>query len=150
MKLFYSLLTLGIALQITAWIFWVFNVCPYITYPLGNAQALEETFSIDLFDLMFTGTGLVVIGLAGLLLRQGTYAIYAMVIWAIGTIIPFIRNTFLAIPNTIGGLLNLVTSSYADAETYVYVLTTAFSIIFAYAAFWWLFNLVIQRDVTPG
>lgn len=150
MKLFYSLLTLGIALQITAWIFWVFNVCPYITYPLGNAQALEDIFSINIYDIMFTGAGLVVIGLAGMLTRQGTYMIYGMVIWAIGTILPFIRNTFLAIPNTIGGLLNLVTSSYAEAETYVIVLTTAFSIIFAYAAFWFLFNLVIQRDVTPS
>jgi hypothetical protein len=147
MKLFYSLITLGVGLQVSAYLFWIFNVCPFVTYPLGNVSELSTIFSITPFDLMFTGIGLAVIGLAGLLLRQGTYAIYAMILWVIGTLLGVIRTFFLAIPNTIGGILNLVTSSYAEAESYVVALTFVFSLIFLYAFFWFMLNVVAQRDV---
>lgn len=143
------MIVFGFAFQLAAAVFWTFNVVPYVNYPLGNINDLTNFFSITPFDLMFTGSGIVVIGLAGLLLRQGTYAIYAILIWAIGTIIPLIRNFFLAIPNTIGGLLNLVTASYADAATYVTVIVAVFSAIFVFAGFWWLFGLATQRgDLT--
>lgn len=146
MKLFYTLVTFGVAFQLAAFIFYFFQVVPYVDYPLGNIDELTNFFSIDVFDIMFTGSGLVVIGLAGLLLRQGTYAIYAMLIWAIGTILPIIRNFFLVIPNTIGGLMNLVTVGYSGAADYVTALVLVFSAIFAYAAFWWLFSMVTQRS----
>lgn len=144
MKLFWTLLVFGLAFQLGAFLFWAFDVCPLITYPMGDVQTVTSTFSIDAFDLMFTGAGIVAIGLAGLLLRQGTYAVYAMLIWAIGTIIPVVSNFFLAIPNVLGALIPAETNPNPELFV-VHPLVFVIVAVFAFAAYWWLFELVTQR-----
>lgn len=152
-RLFYTLLTFGVAFQLAAYIFWAFNVVPLVQYPFGDSTAtMQNAFSITLFDGMFTALGAVGITIVGLLLRQGTYAIYALLIWVIGSLLPIVRTFFLTIPNTLGALIpNEVNPFYDPANPATIPLNpiiVAISVIFTYAAFWFLMELASQQRVT--
>ena len=72
-----------------------------------------------------------------MLTRSGTFAIYATLLSAILMILGPVQNFILVIPNMISTLLP------AGAEPIGVVI----SVIFAFSAFWFIFGLVIQRDV---
>ena len=146
MRLFYTLLVFGFALQIVAFLFWAFELFPLINYPLGDVSSVTATFSITPFDLAFTGVGIVGIGLAWMLLKQNANAIYALLIWGIGTIIPVVRNFFLVIPNTLAALIPPETNpnpALFPINPFVMVI----ALIFGFAAYWFLFELVTQRNI---
>ncbi|MFA5365968.1 MAG: hypothetical protein WC325_12365 [Candidatus Bathyarchaeia archaeon] len=153
MKILVNFLIFAMALQIVCYLFWVFNVFGgLIKYPLGDTSQLSNIFSISAFDAVVGIGGAVGIGLAMLLLKQGTYAIYAMLLWAIGVIFKVIQTFILVIPNTIGALLpNAANPLPPDPTTGVYPtnpLVVVVVLIFTFGAWWYMFGLVIQRDVT--
>jgi len=140
MRLFYTLLVFGIALQMSTYLLWAFNVDPQMNYPLGNIDNIATTFSLSPFNIAFTAIGATVIGLAGLLLKVGTYAYYAVLIWVIGTLLPITQGFFLAIPNSIGVLIPAGANSAP--------IMTVIGAIFAFAAFFFFVELAAQRQIT--
>lgn len=146
-RLFMELLPLGVALQIVCYLLWAFNVFGGIVeYPLGDVSSIQSVFSIDAFSLLLGVGGAAIIGVAALLFKPGVYAIYAMVIWGVGTALKVVQTFFLAIPNTIGALIPPETNPN-PAVFATNPVAVAVTVIIGYAAFWWLFSLVMQRDV---
>lgn len=147
-RLFYTLLTFGVGFQLAAYLFWAFNICPLIVYPFGDStSAINNAFNITVFDAMFTAIGAVGITLVSLLLRQGTYAIYAVLIWVLGTLLPIVKTFFLAIPNTLGALIPPQLNPNASVFP-VNPIVVVISVVFGYAGFWFLMELAAQRDIT--
>ena len=150
MKLFYSMMLLTISIQLTSYLLWSFNFFGgIIQYPFGSAtdlNNLSNTFSLTSFNALLGIGGAALIGLAALLLRQGTYAIYAMLIWAIGVFFNVVKGFVLAIPNTVAALLPVETNPLGAGAINPLQVVIGFIILFA--GFMFLFELVIQRPVS--
>jgi hypothetical protein len=142
MRLFYSIMIFGVAIQIAAFLLMAFQVDPNIQYPVALSPGIWD---INVFSIMFAGVGGSVIMLAGLLLRQGTYAIYATLIWVIGMLISPIKNFFIAIPNTIFGIFTPIFNGMNPTPTVENPIITVLVYIVTFAAFWFLVELVTQR-----
>lgn len=154
MKLFYSLLVFGLAFQITAYLFYVFNVCPFISYPMNLDMA--NSFSLTPFDLAFVIAGGAAITIVSVLLRVGTYAIYALPIWVLTTFIPVLKGFVTIIPNTLGaifgGMLEAINPLPAGSSVNVLGVNTSNPIIavligiFGFGAFIFFLGLAAQRE----
>ena len=147
-KLFINALVFGIALQTVCYLFWAFDVFGgLVVYPISNMSSMTSWFDISAFSILVGIGGSIAIGIAGLLLRQGTYAIYAVLLWAIGNFFPFVRDFFLSIPNTISALIPSVTNPNPSLFP-INPIMIVISSIFAFGAFMYMFGLVFQRDMT--
>lgn len=156
MRLFYTLLVFGISVQVASYLFWAFNICPYVKYPI-DMEATMNWFSLESFQwqfLMGVG-GAAGIGLAMLLLRQGTYAIYAILIWVLGVFLPFTTGFFLAIPNTIGALIpqdlwDMTNPFPVDSSgSYpTHPLMVVVVLIFAFGGWIMMMELLTQRNIS--
>jgi hypothetical protein len=137
----------GVALQIICYLVWAFDVFGgLMVYPYGDVAALTGDggiFNLDVYNTLIGIGGGIAIGLAGLLLKQGVYAVFAMLLWAIGCITNVINSFFLAIPNTIA---SFIPESTNPLPGQVHPFTVVIGIIFAVAAWLYLFGLVIQRE----
>ena len=138
-----------LALEIICYLFQAFDVFGgIVTYPLGsisNLVTLNGWFDISTFGAL-VGTGAVVTGIAMLLFRQNTYAIYACFIFGFGIIFTGVSQIVLAIPNMLGAILNMVPEINpvpGGVNPFSFVLI----VIVGYAMFWFLASLVLQRDV---
>ncbi len=148
-KFFTNLLVFAVAINCVVYLFGAFNVDPLVRNPM-NLSSFQSWFDLSPFNIMLTGATAAVIGLAAVLLRQGTYAIYAMLLWALGMIITPIRNFILAFLLLIGGWLRDSTNPF-PAVNGVYPpnpIVIVISLLFAFAAYWFIFGLVIQRDIS--
>jgi hypothetical protein len=149
MRMFYSiLLFIGVALNISAFLFVTFHVDPTFK---ASIELSTNTFNLDVFSLAFTSLGAAGIMIMGLLLRQGTYAIYATLIWVVTTLLGVARNFITAIPNVIFGIfgpaLAPIDPNYNPANinltanpiiaVLVYVVT--------FAGFWFFMEIIAQR-----
>jgi hypothetical protein len=140
-------LVLGISIQAVCYAFWAFNIFGgTIAYPLGDVSSLSTLFSIDAFSVLVGVGGAVGIGLAALLLKQGTYAIYAMLLWAIGCMFKVVQTFVLVIPNTVSALLPEATNPNPVLFP-VNPLIILVSLFFTFGAWIFMFELVIQRPV---
>ncbi len=79
-----------------------------------------------------------------LLLKPGTYAIYAMLLVAIGMMFNIVQTFVLAIPQTMAALIPEDINPIPGSPNPIGI---AIAVVSGYAAFWWFFSLVIQRDV---
>jgi hypothetical protein len=144
-----EIIPLFLALEIICFLFQAFDVFGgIITYPLGdmsNLTTLQGFFSITPFSALVGGSA-IVLGIAALLLRQNTYAIYACFIFGFGIVFTGISQIVLAVPNIIGALLNMVPAinpTPGGVNPFSFVII----VIVGYAMFWFLAALVMQRDV---
>ena len=146
MKLFYNALLFGVCTQLFCYISYAFHYLP-LNYPYGNITGLYGSggvFSITAFSAL-VGIGTAAgIGIAALLLKQGVYAIFAMLLFGIGIMFNFIGNFFLAIPNTIAAFISATGLTVAQTQPFLVVL----SVIFAFSAWWFMFELIVQRSDT--
>jgi hypothetical protein len=148
LKLFANALYFGLSLQLGAYLIWAFQVFgPLLNYPIST-QALDLSnpgnwFELNLFNSLVGIGGAAAITIVGILTRTGTYALYAVLIWALGNFVPFVQQFFLALPNTI---IALVSSTGASSDI-TNPLLTVVSIIFAFGAFMYIFGLVFQREM---
>lgn len=161
MKLFYTLLVWGITLNIACYLMWVFNVVPGIGYPI-NMQQVTDWFNIGEGSAFWTQFAIVsgissALGLAFLLLRQGTYAIYAILLWVMGIFLIFASGFFLAIPNTLMAFIPTevwnMTNPLAYAENGVMVYPThpiivVIALVFAFAVWIFMMELASQRSIS--
>jgi hypothetical protein len=147
-KLFINFLVYGVALESVCYLFWQFNVFGgLIQYPLGSAadlNSLNNMFSLTSFNALLGIGGAALIGLAALLLRQGTYALYAMLLWAIGMFFNVVKGIVLAVPNTVAAFLPGASNPTPGGINPIF---TVIALILTFAGFMYLFGLVIQRDV---
>lgn len=142
-KLFIEALLFGICFQLAAYLFWAFNFMGgTVNYPYGNVAGLTSVFSINAYSAL-AGVGAAVgIGIAALLLKQGVYAIFAMLLFGIGIMFNFIGTFFLAIPNVIGSVIPASANPLGGGVNPIIVVIT---VIFFFAAWMYMFGLVIQR-----
>ena len=147
-RLFYNIMVLAICIQLVSYSLWSFNFFGgLIQYPFGSAtdlNNLSNMFSITSFNALLGIGGAALIGLAALLLRQGTYALYAMLLWAIGVFFNIVKGFVLAIPNTVAALL----PSSTNPGSGVNPLQVVIGFIVLFAGFMFLFEMVIQRNVS--
>jgi hypothetical protein len=151
MKLAIAILYFIVTIQVVSYLFWAFDVFGgLIEYPLGDVSSLSSIFNIDAYSVLIGVVGAVGIGLAGILLRQGVYAIYAMLLWGFGVIFRVVQTFVLAIPNTIGALIPNSTNPFPpDAVTGAYPIHPFIVVIvflFTFGAWWYFFGIVIQRE----
>lgn len=147
MKLFINFLVFAVAVQVVCYLFWAFNVFgDLIVYPLGDVTALSNVFSINTYSALIGIGGAAMIGLAALLLKQGVYAVYAMLLWGIGVMFSVVQTFILAIPNTLAALLPAATNPN-PALFPTNPLIIVISLFFAFGAWMYMFGLVIQREV---
>lgn len=146
-KLFWSMLWFGICLQIAAYLTYAYRFFgDNIVYPITSTANILGVFSIDVYTIAFTGAGAAAITLGAIITRQGTYALYATLIWGIGCFIVNVKDFFLAIPNTIGALIPMDTNP--DPSTYLIHPLVSVLAVFATIAIWCtLFGFAMQRDV---
>ena len=146
-KLFINFLVLTIALQSVCYAFWAFNFFGgVIEYPLGDISSLNSLFSIDTYSVLIGVGGAAIIGLAAWLFKQGTYAVYAMVLWALGCMFNVVKTFLIVIPNTIGAFLPASTNPNPTLFA-VNPLIVVVIFYFSFGAWLYFFGLVIQRDV---
>ena len=134
-KLFTNLLILGMSINIALYLFGAFSIDPQVQIP-GSLSTMTSWFNLSPFNLLFTGATAAVVGVAALLLRQGTYAIYALLISAIGVFFNVVKGFVFAVPNVISALFP---GSPTGPITYVV------GVIVMFAGFIYLFELAIQR-----
>ena len=138
----------AISLQLISYLLWSFNFFGgVIQYPFGSAadlNNLSNTFSLTGFNALLGIGGAALIGLAALLLRTGTYALYAMLLWAIGVFFNIVKGFVLAIPNTLAALLPASTNPGSGLNP----LQVVIGFIILFAGFMFLFEMVIQRNVS--
>ena len=148
-KLFLNIFIFGLSLNIVIFLFGVFGVDPQVKMPFMDLSTWSSWFPVSAWEWLLTGAAIAGITLAAVLLRQGTYAIYALLIAALGLILKPVREFILAIPNAIGAWLPDSTNPLPPVGG-VYPpnpITVVIIAIFSFAAFWFIFGLVIQRDV---
>jgi hypothetical protein len=152
----YDILVFGICLEIVSYLVWAINgIGGLIQYPFGNAADmlnLQNAFSIDIWMALISGTG-VIIGIAALLLRQGTYALYALLIFAIGVFYRIVVPILIVIPNTIAALLPESTNPnftiVGGLPVYgINPFQVVLGIIVGFAIFVFMFELVTQRKIS--
>lgn len=108
MKLMYNIILFAFLFNLSAWLIQVFSLTPMDLPAKYNPTELGGIFTLDVFARNFSWAGIAVAaGLAGLLLRQNTYAVYALIIFAIATFIPIINTFIYAIPNMIDAVMYL-------------------------------------------
>ena len=131
-----------------AFLFWAFNSFGgVINYPFGNANvnSLSLTFQLTSWGALLSIGGSVLIGIASLLLKVGTYAIYAMLLFAIGVFLPIVQSFVLAIPNTIAALVPESTNPMPGSPNPIAVVV---GVIVLFAGFMFIMEMVTQRKVS--
>ena len=153
-KFFTNLLLLGLAISIVTYLFGAFNFDPMVQSPFIDLNKWQGWFGIDIYNILFASAAAAVAGVTALLLRSGTYAIYAMLIAALGIIIKPVQDIVLAIPNAIGTWLPSSANPLAYNNgvfnpdyTGINPIIVVIKLIYIFAAFWFLIGLVIQRDI---
>ena len=145
-KLFMNLLYLGLAVQLTAYLFWQVNFFgDLVSYPVSvsNLYGSGSMISLNAYSMIIGLAGASVIGVGALLLKTGVYAVFAMLLFGVGVMFTFTQGFFLAIPNTLAAFLPASTNPVPGSLNPILVVI---SIIFAFAAFMYFFGLCIQRD----
>ena len=156
-NLMYDILVLGICMEIVSYLMWAFQVIPptIFKYPFGNAADMlnmQNMFKLDIWMALISGSG-VVIGVAALLLRQGTYALYALLIFAIGVFYRVVVPFLIVIPNTIAALLpdstNPNFTMVGGVPVYgINPIQVVIGLIVGFAIFIFMLELVLQRKVS--
>jgi hypothetical protein len=109
LKAFYNMLFFAVALQSACFLMSAFKVFgPVLNYPMGDSSSLlslKSMFQLTPFTAIMGVSGAAAVTIVGILTRSGTYALYAVLIFAIGAFFPIAQYFFLAIPNTIGAIV---------------------------------------------
>jgi hypothetical protein len=143
MRLFYSLLVFFISFQIIAYLFYVFNVCPYVSYPMN--LDIANTFSINYFNIFTAIGGGAAITIVAVLMRVGTYAIYALPIWVIATFIPIFGGFVTVIPNTFGAVFGTLLDAMNPTTGTNPIISSLIGVV-SFAVFIFFLGIASQRE----
>jgi len=110
MRLMYNIILFALVVNCAVWLVQVFGLIPFVNMPAKyNPTDIAAMFSLEVFakNFMYTLAAGAAAGIAMLLLRQNTYALYALVIFAVGIFLPIVSNFLMAIPNMIDAIMYL-------------------------------------------
>jgi hypothetical protein len=104
----YNVMLFAILVNTAVWLISVFALVPFGLPAEYAPTDIASMFSLNLFkqNFMFAGIG-VAAGIAGLLLRQNTFALYALVIFAVAAFVPIVGSFVYAVPNMIDAIFLL-------------------------------------------
>ena len=142
-KFFTNILIFGLSLNIICFLYGAFKFDPQVQ-TVGSLSAMTTWFNLTPFTALFSAGAAGVIGVVSLLLKQGTYAIFAMLITALTMIIGPVQAFVLAVPNTIGAW---IPANANPTPGTINPITAVISLLFIFSAYWFIFGLVIQRDI---
>lgn len=108
-------------------------------YTIEEIQNQFSPFSFSVTNIALGVLGAGIAGLIGLLLKQGTFAIYAVVIWLVGTFLNIASWVIFGFPKFMVFLLAGTGLDYLS-----YVFTTLLYLFF----FWFLAETLAQRPLT--
>ncbi len=148
-KFFAEIFILSFCINAILYLFGTFHVMPTVSMGYTDLSTWQGWFNLSAFDILFAGGTATLVGISALLLRNGTFAIYATLITAIGMILAPVKGVITAIPTLIGSLLPDSTNPL-PAVNGVYPMNPIVAVVNAFVvlgAFWFFFGLVIQRDV---
>lgn len=150
MRMFYNLLLFTACLNFSAFLLPYFIALPYHTVFPWNPTDINSMFDFsNLASLAGIGIVSTAIGIVMLLMRQGTYALYALLIFAIGVLFKPINALVFAVPNLINALL-----PSSPGYTWIILGTTFNPIgavvyaVYTFAIFMFLVELITQRNIT--
>jgi hypothetical protein len=161
MKGFINLLFLIVALESACYLCQMFNVFgSALNYPLGitSITGFANYFSFERlgFAALIGGVGAAAVMIIGVMTRQGTYALYAMLIFGLGAFIPLISDFILAAPNTIyavvsaTGIAGITIGTDPSTGQAISAWEPLAVTIGLWAAVWgalYVFGLIFQRDI---
>jgi hypothetical protein len=148
-KFFAEIFVISFCINLALYLFGTFNVLPGVRLGYTDLTTWQGWFSLDIYSILFSAGTAGLIGVTALLLRNGTFAVYAMLITALGMIITPVKAVVTAIPTLIASLIPNSANPLPPVNG-VYPMNPIVAVINAIvvlAAFWFFFGLVIQRDV---
>jgi hypothetical protein len=147
MRGFINMLFFMVALQSACFLLSAFQVFgPTLNYPMGNTSdmlQLKNLFQLTPFTALMGIGGAASVTIIGILTRSGTYALYAVLIFAIGSFFPIAQYFFLSVPNTLGAII----SSLGLGSTIVDPLIATFGLWVAVWVVLYLFGFLFQREI---
>jgi hypothetical protein len=143
-SLFFNMMLFAICLQMGCYLTWAFQAFgPSFSYPLSPLNlSTNGIFSINLWSGLIGGTG-ILIGVGMLLLRQNTYAIYAILLMAFGIFFNIVQTFIFAIPNTLAAIFS--SANVPSAATVPIQLVVGEIVLFA--GFIYLAEMAVQRKL---
>lgn len=146
-NMFYNMLVFSLSLEVFAYLAWASNLFGgFVQYPFGSAAQLNNMnnlFSIDAYSAII-GTVGILTGVGALLLRNGTYAIYALIIFVFGIFFNIVKGLVTAIPNSVAAIFVL---AGVDASTFNPILA-AIGALVTFAGFIFLAEMALQRKIS--
>lgn len=152
MRLMYNIILIALLLNCSIWLVQVFALAPMNIPAKYDPFNFTDMFTLEVFtrNFMWMGIG-VAAGLAGLLLRQNTYALYALVIFAVATFLPIVNTFIFAIPNLIEAIMFMYPefNPFAGVATGVWAGTNPYSAVLVAMGTFAGFFFIIDK-VTGG
>jgi hypothetical protein len=151
-KFFTNILLFGLSVNIAIFLFSAFKFDPQYSMPFMDLTKWSGWFNFSPWNILFTSASIAGITLASILLRSNTYAIYALLLAALGFVIQPVYQFMTAIPNALAAFLPDSTNPNFTVVNGVTTygpnpLIAVILLIFAFFAFWFIFGLVVQRDI---
>jgi hypothetical protein len=108
-------------------------------YGLEDIQKTFNPFTFSMNNILYGVVGAAIAGLIGLILRQGTFAIYAVIIWLVGCFLGITQWVILGFPLFLEFLLAGTQLSFMS-----FVISTLLFVFF----FFFLAETLAQRQLT--
>jgi hypothetical protein len=141
--LFKEIMIVSISINIAVYLIGTYHIFPQLSLGFVDLTTISGWFSTNPFDYLFVLGGAGLVGVTALLTRSGTYAIYATVITIVGLILTPIRNCVTIIPT----LLSQMLTSDTNPVIGVHPIVAVINLIIAFASFWFLVSLILQKDI---
>ena len=152
MRLMYNIILFAVFVNLAIWLVQIFGLIPAGVAAEYDPIGIKNMFTLDIFvkNFMWAGIG-VAAGLAGLLLRQNTFALYALVIFAVASFVPIVSNFIYAVPNLINAIMVMYPAynPFSDVTTGVFAGTNPWSLMLVGVGYFAGFFFLIDK-VTGG
>jgi hypothetical protein len=147
----YSIFLLTLAVNMACFLVQIFDLVPFSLPAEFSPTDIAGMFTLENFLRNFIYSGVAVVaGLATLLLRQNTFALYALVIFVVGLFLPLVSGFIKAIPNLIEGVMALY-PEYNPFSGSMLGFTNPYSIVLfafgCFAAFMFIVGQVSGREI---
>jgi len=147
MRFMYNIMLFAIAINMAAWLINIFALVPGGLPSEFSPMDISNMFTLTAFkqNFLFAGIG-VAAGIAGVLLRQNTFALYALVIFSVSIFVPIVGSFVFAIPHLIDSIFALYPAYNPAWITFMGASYSAWSLMFAgvtaFAAFFFIMDKI--------
>jgi hypothetical protein len=154
MRLMYNIILFSILMNLSVFLIQVYGLSPAEIPAKYNPFDIAAMFTLETFvkNFMWAGIG-VAAGIVALLFRQGTYAVYALAIFAVSAFIPIVNTFIFAVPNMIDTIMYMYPeyNPFSSIATGVFAGTNPISLtliaVATFAGFMFLMENVTGRNL---